>query len=257
MKTEYSRAIVTGASSGIGAAIAKALCMKNIEVYAVARNKAKLKQVKNSLPHDKQKYFNLITADISNSQGIETILKSAQPINKVDLLVNNAGVGISKSFDKHNDHEIDSIISTNLTGTIKLTNGVLKNRSKKSKIHIIFVSSLAGKIGFPDLSVYSATKFGIEGFAQSLRTEYRNQKVKISILLPGVTDTNFFNIAKMDMPDKMHSPDNVASTLLKNINKSVVVVGGDKYFIKLIPFIPFHNRFKVLSITNKFERGGR
>jgi short-subunit dehydrogenase len=251
------RAIVTGASSGIGAAITKALCLQDVEVYAVARNEEKLKKIKASLPAEKQKYFKITIADISNSTGIKNILKAAHPTNNVDLLINNAGTGISKPLDEHNNHEIDRVIATNLTGAIKLTAGVLKNRSKKSKLRIIFVSSMAGRIGFPNLSVYSASKFGLEGFVESLRYEYRFQNVKISILLPGVTDTNFFKIAKINKPEKIHTPDHVAKVLLNKINKSLIVVGGDKYFIKIIHFIPFHYRFKVMSITDKLPRRDR
>lgn len=257
----YKCAIITGASSGIGAAIAKELCNRDILVLGVARNKANLDQVKRSLPKAKQKLFRPLIADISKREDVKRINLVGKNAG-VDLLINNAGAGLSLTLEKHTPADVHNIIATNLIGTTMLSHGLLLSRPSKKPLHIVFVTSLAGKIGFPDLSVYSATKFALEGLAESLRYEYANKPVRITVLRPGVTDTNFFNIAGMKNyynsvkgSSKIHSAESVALKLINNLdtNNGVIMVGADKLFLKVLPFIPFRKRFKILGLTNKFQ----
>jgi short-subunit dehydrogenase len=258
----YKCAIVTGASSGIGAAIAIELCNHGVLVLAVARRRSNLMSVKSSIAKDRQKFFKPIVADIAKPNDTKRIIDAAKKEGGTDLLINNAGVGISKSFEKHSLTNAEDIISTNLLGTIMLTHNSLLNRRAKKSLHIVFVSSLAGKIGFPNLSVYSATKFAIEGLAESLRHEYANSLVRITVLRPGVTDTNFFNVAGMKeyynsvkKSKKIHTAGSVANELLTNLddNNGIIMVGGDRLFLRILPFVPFTKRFKILNFTNTFQ----
>ncbi len=260
-KLNYKCAIVTGASSGIGAAIAKELCSHDILVLGVARNKANLDQVKLSLPKEQRKLFRPLIADISKQEDVKKISLVAKK-NGVDLLINNAGVGLSAPFEKHTPADVQNIITANFTGTSMLSHSLLLTRPSKKSLHIVFVSSLAGKIGFPELSIYSATKFALEGLAESLRYEYVNMPVRITVLRPGVTDTNFFNNAGMKNyydsvkgANKIHSAESVALKLINNLdtNNGVVTVRADKLFLRVLPFIPFSKRFNILELTNKFQ----
>jgi len=256
---EYDLAIITGASSGIGAAIAKKLCATNIEVLAVSRSAQKLNKTKLTLPKKAQLHYSPLAADIRKPQDRNKIIERIPKSGRI-LLVNNAGVGYFSEFHKLTSQKINEIINTNLVGTISLTHLLLKKAHKYQQVDIAFVTSLAGKIGFPGLSVYSATKFAIEGFTDALRSEYKDKSIRIMTLRPGVTNTNFFVNAKMSKfyqsvkgTRALHSPDKVAEVFCKQLHtgKAVVVVGSDKFYLKLLPLTPRRWRFNLLDLTNK------
>lgn len=258
-KLPYQGAIVTGASSGIGAEIAKKLCQSGITVLAVARKRQNLEKVKKALHRDHQKYFIPTPTDISKEEDLSHIVSTAQNY-KVDLLINNAGVGKNTPFEVLTQNEIEAQIQTNLVGHVLLTQKLLKLRQPQTGMHIVFVSSLAGKVGFEGLSIYTATKFAIEGLCEALKAEYKDKTVDFTILRPGITDTNFFTNANMEAFHRsvkgtkaLHSAESVASYLLAKIARKprIITVGNDKYFVRLLPFIPFSQRFKVLDMINK------
>lgn len=213
------------------------------------------------MPEEYRKLFTCLKADITNDRDVNKIIKKTSGLrpNKL-LLVNNAGFGISGSFEKINIVDAGRVIDTNLLGALKLTQGLLRIRNKKAQNDIVFVTSLAGKIGFPGLAIYSASKFALEGLAETLRLEYKDKNVDIFVLRPGVTDTNFFNTAGMAKfynsvkgTKAIHTSESVAKLLIKGLErrKPIIVAGGDKYFLKLLPLIPFNKRFGFLDITNK------
>ena len=182
----YKKALVTGASSGIGLSICKYLSREGVETIALARNKSRLKTALRGVSKNTK-----VIVDVSDTD--KFLQELSRLDSDIDLLICNVGAGGNMSLKNQQSKEIEKVISTNLTSTILLTQHLLANKRKESELQIVLVSSLAGKMSFPGLSVYSATKFGIEGFAEALRYELEEkEKVKICVLRPGVTDTNFF-----------------------------------------------------------------
>lgn len=256
----YKTALITGASSGIGAEMAKQLSSSGVKVIAVARSKAKLAALKKSLPTDAQKLFIPLAKDLTSRTDIESVITYVDQEDPIDLLVNNAGVGFSKKFEQLTAEEIDATIHTNLFGSIYLTQGILRARDTSRPLHLVFVTSLAGKVGFGDLSVYSATKFALEGFSEALRNEYIGTNVSITVLRPGITDTDFFAKAGMDdfresVKDEksFFTPEKVASEFIAKVPEKPpsIIVGNDRYFLLILPFIPFKYRFTILNLINK------
>jgi short-subunit dehydrogenase len=252
--------VITGASSGIGAAIAKQLCEKGITTYALARGTAQLEQVKKTLPQDKQEYFIPVTCDISSTSEVNAAFKDIFAKNKIDMVVNNAGIGFNNDFLAFSDAEIDQVIATNIRGTISVTRAALNNRDPIRHLQIVNTTSLFGRIGCPQLSIYSASKFAVEGLTESLRLEFTNEAVGFTVLRPGITDTAFFGKAGMEQfQEKVKdlksyfSPDQVATIFLARLRRDskAIVVGNDKIFLALLPFIPFSKRFNVLDLVNK------
>lgn len=255
----FKTIIVTGASSGIGAAIAKKYCMNGSTVYALSRNTTKLQEVKESLPKLLQDQFITKKCDVANREQVATLFQTIFQEQPIDLVFSNAGVGYSKPFTQYSDKEIHSVIATNLTGAINVVRAALKHH-KQAPLQVVFTSSLAGKIGFPNMSIYSASKFGLEGLVESLRNEYTEKNVVFTVLRPGITQTSFFKKAGMQNFEKsvknlkcFYSPDKVADICFNKLSSKTktIVVGNDKYFLTILPFIPFHYRFKVLDIINK------
>jgi len=260
MKQKYRTAIVTGASSGIGASIAIELAALGTKVYALARNKKTLTDLYSSLPKEVQKNFIITVCDLTDRKKVELIISTIFNNEKiVDLVISNAGIGYNKTVVSHTWDEIDQVIATNLCGTISIVKSSLEHKGSYP-LHIVVTSSLAGKIGFPEMPIYSATKFAIEGLIESLRYEYPANEVSLTVLRPGITATSFFAKAGMqgyeESVEKLKSfytPEHVAKIFLSQLQwgKKVIVVGNDKYFLPLLPFIPFPARFKILGVINK------
>ncbi len=259
MITSYDRIVVVGASSGIGAAVAKRYCLSGSTVYALARDMDKLSKVRKSLPKKHQSNFIIQKCDVMDHAQVDLVFKHIFSEGDVELVLSNAGIGYGKRFENYSNDEARLVVETNLLGTINVIKSSLANR-KSQPIQIACTSSLAGKIGFPDMSVYSASKFGIEGLVESLRGEYNSKEVSFTIIRPGITDTPFFKKAgmhdyKSSVKDlkSYYSPEKVADLVFSKLNykSKVIVIGNDKYFLALLPFIPFRYRFRVLDLINR------
>jgi short-subunit dehydrogenase len=258
--SEYLRgksAIVTGASSGIGREIALAFSREGVNVLAVARRKNKLEEVATLAPKNGGEIIPY-AIDLQANESSEAITAAALALfGTINILVNNAAFGKNEPFVNLSKEDIDGIIQTNLLAPAFLSQKVLPIMIQNKFGHIVFVTSLAGKLGFPGLSAYSASKFGIEGLAEAIRGEVRSHNVAITVLRPGVTDTEFFETANMqEFADqsrdagRLHSPTKVAEELVAKMQKrpNEIVVGSDKWFLRIMPFVPEKLRFAVLGL---------
>lgn len=171
--------VITGASSGIGLETAKLYLSKGDKVYALNRSKVELENIQ------------WVKCDISSSKDISHAYKIIKEKEEhIDLLINNAGIGISGAVEYHSEEEINKIISINLTGLINVTRvfiPLLKNNNGK----IINISSVAGVIPIPFQTLYSVTKSGVLAFSEGLRNELRPLGIKVTSILPGDTKTGF------------------------------------------------------------------
>jgi short-subunit dehydrogenase len=252
--------IVTGASSGIGREIALAFSREGANVLAIGRDAQRLRELKDSSKTLNGKVVPFLIDLQSPGSSEEIYERAISEFGSVQILLNNAGVGYEKEFAVQNIEEIENVLNTNLISPIKLTRSVLPHLIKNGNGTVVFVTSLAGKLGFPKLAPYSASKFGVEGFAEALRAELRDTQINICVVRPGITDTNFFNKAgmqqyysKIKQENKLHSPKGVADAIINKIGMkpNEIVVGSDKIFLKILPFIPYRWRFMVLNTLNK------
>lgn len=260
--SEYLRGkstIVTGASSGIGREIALAFAREGANVLAVARRQDRLKDLAQA-KENKSNRGEIVphVIDIREHGSEDSITQAAvSAFGGIDILVNNAAVGMNEPFTELSHGDIDRIIQTNLLAPAFLSQKVLPIMIQNESGHLVFVTSLAGKLGFPGLSAYSASKFGIEGLAESIRREVRPSNIAVTVLRPGVTDTEFFEHANMTDFQKqarsagsMHPASKVAEELVAKIAKkpNEIVVGNDKWFLRIMPFVPEKLRFAVLGL---------
>lgn len=252
-------AIVTGASAGIGREIAKEFAMRGAKVIATARRQNRLEQLAEECASFEGKCIPL-AADIMHPASAVKIVEAAMTIaGRIDILVNNAAIGFKSTAIETPEVKMQEMLTTNLVGPIKLTQQAIRVMIGQASGSLVFVTSLAGKMGFPGLSVYSASKFGIEGFVEALRSEIAGTGIDVTVLRPGVTDTEFFDVAGMhEYPallrkrGKIHSPEAVARYLADKLPKrpTELTFGTDRFFLKLLPFIPHHLRLKFLSFIN-------
>lgn len=180
-------ALVTGASKGIGQAVALEAPEFGLDVIITGRNKNDLKNLENEISKSGQKCFNF-TADLNNTAEIESLVNSVRNLNrKISLLVHSVGiakVGLIKDMTLK-DWKLN--INTNLTAPFLLTKNLLP--LIESGGQIIFINSVGGRQTFPEWSSYSASKFGLKAFADSLRSEVAADGIKVTTIFPASVDT--------------------------------------------------------------------
>ena len=178
MRIDGSVALVTGASSGIGREVARRLAARGARVLAHGRDEKALRQL-DATP---------LIADLAEPGAGARLAGAAGP---VDILVANAGVGWAGPFGEMPPAAIDELIAVNLTAPIELTRALLPAFEGRPGC-LIFVTSIAGRMGVAGEAVYAATKAGLDSFAESLRFEMYGRDVRVGVVVPGVVETAFF-----------------------------------------------------------------
>ena len=224
------RALITGASSGIGRDIAKELSQKGYDLILVARNLEKLNEVKEKLETN----IETVSMDISNPENSKQLYEKYKDI---DILVNNAGFGDCGYFDKTNLEKELQMINTNIVAYHVLTKLYLKDMKAKNSGKILNVASIAGFMPGPLMATYYSTKAYVVRLSEAIREELKKEssKVQISILCPGPVDTNFNKVADVQFALKGLSSEYVAKyTTDKLFKGKFYIVPGWK--IKLAKF---------------------
>ena len=209
-------AIVTGASSGLGQSICIKLALKGYEIILASRNQQKLKKVHKIIKNNGGK-SKIIVTDVSKEDDIKK-LYSKIDINRVDVLINNAGVGIFNKIQDVSVDDWDKQINTNLRGAFLMTKYISKSMINRRKGNIVFINSIAGINPYPYSSAYVTSKYGLRGFSSSLREEMREHNIKVISVHPGAIDTPFWNNIKTDFPKKeMMTSNDVADTVINAV----------------------------------------
>ena len=183
-------AVVTGASRGIGKAIAYLFAQEGMNVVICSRNENQIRKTATEIQRDTGSLVVPVKTDVRNHVDVDKLVQSAiNEFGRIDILVNNAGVAIIKSLVETTDHEYDTIIDTNLSGVFFCCKSVLPHMIKQKSGYIINISSGAGKTGFANLSVYCASKFGVIGITESLAEEVSDYGIKVFSVCPGAVAT--------------------------------------------------------------------
>jgi len=227
MELEGHVAIITGASRGIGKAIAIALGNEGASVVVAARSKKELENVAQEIYQAGSKSKAVVTDVRKNIELKNLYKKTIQEFGRVDILINNAGIGMRKPFTEVSESDWDNMIQTNLNSVYTLTNLVLPKMIEQNKGVIINISSGAGKQGFPLLSAYCATKFAVNGLTQSIAKEVNNCHVRVYSVSPGGVNTDMHrnSFPEHDLT-KLLKPEEVANKVLKLCTPSCSTKSG-------------------------------
>ena len=211
------KALVTGASSGIGEEIAKELGKRGYDIILVARNEEKLKDVASKIKTKTR----IITMDLSNKENCKKLYEETKN-EDIDILINNAGFGVHGKFCDTDLNKEVQMIETNITAVHILMKLYLKDMIKKDRGHILNVASMAAFGPGPLMSSYYASKAYVYRLSQGVKTELRknNSKVKISVLCPGPVRTNFNKVAGVDFAAPSLSSEYVAKYAVKKMLKN-------------------------------------
>ena len=206
-------ALVTGASGGLGQAIARALVRRGAGVVLTARRVEVLEPLAAELGG------RAVASDLSDRASLERLVEDAGP---VDVLVANAGIPGSGPIDSFSLDEIDRAIDVNLRAPMLLARLMCEGMAKRGGGQIVFVSSLSGKAGTAGSSVYAATKFGLRGFAQGLREDLRPRGIGVSTVFPGfIRDAGMFHDSGAKLPGYVgtKTPEDVAAAVVSAIER--------------------------------------
>lgn len=188
MSSSTKVALVTGSSSGIGRVTALALARKGFLTFASMRNLDKRKTIESADKLPIRAIQLDVTDDNSIQSAVQSILSSA---GRIDVLVNNAGYGLTGAFEDISLEELRSQFETNLFGVARVTQAVLPTMRKQKSGRIINISSGAGRFGYPGGSAYVSSKFALEGLSEAMAYELDQFGIKVALVEPGFIKTNF------------------------------------------------------------------
>lgn len=210
-------AIVTGASSGIGEATAELLANSGYKVYGTSRKGAQVAQ----------RSFQMISLDVNSEESIEAAIKEIIKVEgRIDLIVNNAGFGIAPGgAEESSIEQTKMLFETNFFGLVRMTLAVVPYMRKQGEGRIINIGSILGLIPAPYMATYAATKHAVEGFSESLDHELRTRGIRVSVVEPGYTNTQFE--ANNQEVDAKLDEYTIARKALAKLIKVAVAAGDD------------------------------
>lgn len=209
--------IVTGASSGIGAATAELLANSGYKVYGTSRKVAQASQ----------RSYKMVALDVNSEESIEAAIKEIIRIEgRIDLVVNNAGFGVAAGgAEESSIEQTKMMFDTNFFGVVRMTRAVVPYMRKQGEGRIINMSSILGLIPAPYMATYAATKHAVEGFSESIDHELRTRGIRVSVVEPGYTNTQFE--ANAPEVDAKLDEYNIARKALAKLLKVAIAAGDD------------------------------
>lgn len=185
-------AIVTGSTKGIGLGIARALLAEGARVAISARNAGEVAATAKELEREHSGRVLGRPCDVRREADVRALFEAVDAAwGGLDVLVNNAGIGLFKNVEEISLEEWNAVLETNLTGVFLCTRAAIPRMRARGGGYIVNISSLAGKTAFPSAGAYNTSKFGLNGFSEALMQEVRYDGIKVSYLMPGSVSTFF------------------------------------------------------------------
>jgi NAD(P)-dependent dehydrogenase (short-subunit alcohol dehydrogenase family) len=206
-------ALVSGAGRGIGRAIAVALAREGADVTVVSRTAAELDRVVDEIEANGGRGL-AFAADVRDGSACESAVAAAvDRFGGLQVLVNNAGVGVFSNVADTTDEDWDAVLGTNLTAVFRLTRAALPHLARRGG-HVLMISSLAGSNPSAGMAAYGASKAALDYLAQCLMLEVRHQGVKVTTIAPGSVDTTFSGITRAGSTSWMLTAEDLAQTAI-------------------------------------------
>lgn len=204
-------ALVTGASRGIGRSISSALASNGAMVALSSRSRESLEAVKDEIGQAA-----VIPADLAKEEEVDALFSSVyEKFGRLDILVNNAGIGYFGHLVDFSTDDFDRLMAVNLRGTYICCQQAMRIMIPKKTGHIINMSSVVGFKGYKNQSAYTASKHAIMGLTKSLAAEAQEHGIRVSVICPGVVNTDFGKAARPELPESvLIPPEDVANTVL-------------------------------------------
>jgi short-subunit dehydrogenase len=242
MKLQAKNVVITGASSGIGRATALEMARRGANLVLAARRPERLEQVAAECRALGVRAVTVVT-DVTNAGDCRRLIDTA---GEVDVLVNNAGFAVFASVAEASADEVRAMMETNYLGAFHCTQAVLPRMLARRSGSIVNVSSIAGLMGFARMSAYCASKFALTGFTEALRDEVLGSGVRVALVCPGTTDTEFFVKAERDkMPGASRL---MAAVKPERVARAVCDAAEDGRYRRILPVLAaIYMRLKEFS----------
>ncbi|MGV8162470.1 MAG: SDR family NAD(P)-dependent oxidoreductase [Candidatus Nanoarchaeia archaeon] len=231
MEFKNKVAVITGASSGIGAQVAFDLASLGCRVVLIGRDKEKLSKIKADISVlDKEVIA--ISCDVTNRKHVEEMASQViAKLKRVDIVVNAAGFGKWRSFEESTLDEIEEMMKTNFFGTVYVSKAFLRTLRESEEGHLVNIASVAAFNGIPNFSAYCASKAAVLSFSESLHNEIYKTRFNVTCVCPGPVETNFFNDPSFGKDNKV--PKN--SIHPEEVSKAIIDAIKKKKFLVVVP----------------------
>ncbi len=252
--------VVTGASSGIGRAVALELAKRGASLVLAARRAAELDAVAQLCRASGTSATTVVT-DVRDRDACNRLIETA---GRVDVLINNAGFAIFDAIENARPDELESMMQTNYFGTVFCTQAVLPQMLARREGTIVNVASIAGIMGYARMGGYCATKFAMIGFSEALRNEVLGRGVRVAIVCPGTTETEFFVKAergKMPAASRLIlgvTPERVARVVVRSAEDGTyrrIVPWAAGAYMRLKEMFPRVAHFFMRRVSGFMEKG--
>lgn len=241
MRLSETCVVLTGASGGIGLAIATALCASGAQVLAVARHRAPLEGLLERYPEQ----LCWVGADLTFLADRRKVLAAAEAIGGINLLINAAGINHFAMLEQLEDSDINGMLALNITAPICLTKLLLPLLKQAPSAMVVNVGSTYGSIGYPGYATYCASKFALRGFSEALRRELADTRVGVLYVAPRAIRTAMNSPAAQALNDALKSnvddPHTVASAVIQaiaNQRRDLYLGWPERFFVRLNSLLP-------------------
>ncbi|MGV3741629.1 MAG: SDR family oxidoreductase [Burkholderiaceae bacterium] len=243
-KSPY-RVVLTGATGGIGQAIARQLAKESAWMILVGRNREALASLQSELGH---RSVHIVDGDLTQAETLERIAQLAVDLGGLNLVINNAGANDFHAFETQPDEHIRKLLDTNLLAPMLLSRRLIPLLRQSLDAQLVNTGSVFGQMGFPGYAAYCASKAGLRGFTQALRRELADTSIRVRYFAPRATRTDI-NPASVDAMNRelktaQDAPEHVASELmhfLQGTQWEKTLGAKESFFIlvnKLLPSLP-------------------
>lgn len=217
MDLSNKTAIVTGATKGIGRAIAKSLIDAGASVAITARHQDEVTKAVTELNRRSRGMAKGFVCDVRDYNEVKSLFAD---VGAIDILINNAGVGIFSSVESMSVEDFRTVLETNVFGVFYCCHEAIPLMKQRGGGHIINISSLAGANAHPKMAAYNASKFGLNGFSEALMQEVRHDNIKVSYIMPGSVNTEFGGDEMSDQKSWQLQPDDVAEVVMNLLSQA-------------------------------------
>jgi short-subunit dehydrogenase len=213
------RVLITGASAGIGRAAAVAFVEEGASVIATARSESRLRTLADELGGPPR--LIAVVADVTDPDSVESMAERVLADGAPDVIVANAGIGLDALLVETSEESMRAVFETNVYGVVRTLRWFIPAMAERGSGRLVIVSSIVGKRGIPHYSIYSASKFALQGMAEALRAELHGSGVTVGVVCPASTETEFSARRLREGPSQSnirpgrHTAESVATAIVK------------------------------------------
>ena len=238
-KIENSTILVTGAAGGLGKLMAKKCLMRGAKQAVLWDiNETALNETTAELERLGYKVLPYVV-DVTKIEDIEWAAKDVlKETSGVDIIFNNAGIVVGKSFVEHTDKDLKMTIDINVLGVMRVTKAFLGNMLVREKGHVVNIASAAGLVPNPNMTVYASSKWAVVGWSESLRLELESleSSIKVLTVTPSYINTGMFDGVKAPMLTPIMEPNDIVNRILKAVEQDEIILRAP-FIVKTVPFL--------------------